>query len=91
MAVELSPRAVRDLRNIGRETAKAVAEHLRALDEGKPNLDVKALHGVGGGYLRLRIGDHRVIYRQEGATLRVVRIVDRKELERAVATLAKNG
>lgn len=69
-------------------------EALEALGAGASNLDVKPLIGSAPWH-RLRVGDFRVLYRpvepnetaDSGAGLLVARVVHRRDLERAVATL----
>jgi hypothetical protein len=48
---------------------------------------VKALRGAVP-WLRMRVGDHRVIYRATPAAYVVARIIHRRDLDRPVATLA---
>lgn len=51
-----------------------------------PNLDVKPLK-ASGPWARLRVGEYRILHRPiEGGWL-VERIVDRRDLERAIGTL----
>ena len=67
---------------------------LQALAAGEANVDVKPLAG-SGPWQRLRVGDYRVLYRAvdlgeaADADVRflVARVVHRRDLERAVATL----
>ena len=86
-SIELSNRAARDLKRIGPGVSRArIVEGLRALAAGDSNLDVKALEGRAP-WLRLRVGDFRVLYRPiEGGYL-VARIVNRRDLDRAVDSL----
>jgi mRNA-degrading endonuclease RelE of RelBE toxin-antitoxin system len=105
--VELSSRAERDLRRLGSgPERKAIVDALTVGLVAVPppaNLDVKLLKGVPP-YLRLRVGDHRILYRpldevelaavaerrglsDVGTGYLVVRIVHRRDLERAVASL----
>lgn len=49
-------------------------------------MDVKSLAGHPGWY-RLRLGDWRVLYYSDPPGIVVERIVNRRDLERAVATL----
>lgn len=58
------------------------------IDPGSEALDVKPLTGRRP-WRRLRVGDHRLVFRlsERGRILLVARIVDRRELERAVGTL----
>jgi mRNA-degrading endonuclease RelE of RelBE toxin-antitoxin system len=92
----LSRRAVRDLQRIGRGTQLArIREGLDGLAAGAINFDIKPLAG-NASWHRLRIGDHRVLYRPiepgevagSDARLLVARIVHRRDLERAVSTLS---
>jgi mRNA-degrading endonuclease RelE of RelBE toxin-antitoxin system len=105
--VELSSRARRDLRRLGRgQDRKRVVDALTVGLVAVPppdNLDVKPLEGHEP-WLRLRVGVYRVLYRPLNAQevnavsqrrghgvqtgYLVARIVHRRELERAVATLA---
>ena len=92
--VVLSRRAERDLHRVGNEDLARIGAALTALAAGDANLDVKALAGTAP-WLRLRVGDHRVLYRpiqpaegaQPDARWLVARIIHRRDLERAVATL----
>ncbi len=99
--VELSKRAMRDLRRIDHGPRKRLFDLLErelAAEPQPPNLDVKALVGRSP-WLRVRRGEYRVVYRPltvselralraaEAAGFLVERIVDRRDLEKAAATL----
>jgi hypothetical protein len=66
---------------------KAIADGLRALARGDANLDVKPLAGHPGWY-RLRIGSWRALYFSDVDGIVIDRIVNRRDLERAVDTLS---
>ena len=95
--IELSRRAQRDLRGL-RGGARDIASELDELLGRGPlaSADIVPLRGRSP-WLRLRIGDYRVLFRRleerEAAALGansgylVARIVHRRELERAVAGL----
>ena len=105
--VELSGKARRDLKRLGpgperKAVIDALTVGLAAIPQAE-NLDSKALEGAMP-YLRLRVGDYRVIYRpldpteisevagrrglpEGGVGYLVARIVHRRDLERAVASL----
>lgn len=85
--VQLSSRAQRDLRRIGPgpERERIIAA-LRRLAAGRANLDVKALEGQAQ-WLRMRVGDYRVLYRPAESGFWVERIVNRSDLQRSVASL----
>lgn len=99
--IELSRRALRDLRRIDgadRQRLLDVLEGGLATEPQPPNLDIKQLTGRAP-WLRLRRGGYRILYRPltdaELATLDVERssgflverVVDRGDLERATMTL----
>lgn len=93
--VVIARRAERDLRRIGAGTAlKRIREAIEGLGAGAATLDIKPLTGAAPWH-RLRVGDHRVLYRpieaseaaNSNARWLVARIVHRRDLERAVSTL----
>jgi mRNA-degrading endonuclease RelE of RelBE toxin-antitoxin system len=85
--VELSNRAKKDLRAIspGPDAARIV-EALGALGAGAANLDVTALEGRAP-WLRLRVGNYRVLYRPIEGGWWIGRIVNRRDLLQVVKTL----
>lgn len=92
--IELTTRALRDLRKLDGPDRRRVAAALEELSGGAENLDIKALVGHSP-YLRLRVGDWRVIYRpateqeaaHRGAGWFVFRVVNRRDLQRAARSL----
>lgn len=92
-SIELATRAVKDLRRLDRPDRDRVRDALQQLAAGAENLDIKALTG-SAPWLRLRVGDWRVLYRpltdaeaHGGPGLLVARVVNRRDLLRAVGTL----
>ena len=90
--IKLASRAVRDLRKMEGPERRRIQAALHELRDGAENLDIKALTG-SAPWLRLRVGEQRVLYRPlstseavEGGVL-VARIINRRELDRAVRTL----
>jgi mRNA interferase RelE/StbE len=69
--------ALKALQRMDRATASRIVAKIEQLatDPGSLANNVRALKG-GGGLMRLRIGDWRVIYR-DGVVLRIVRIAPR--------------
>ncbi len=63
-----------------------IAEGLRSLQASAPNLDIRPLEGRPP-WLRMRIGDWRVLFRPAGERLWVERIVNRRDLLQATRTL----
>lgn len=93
MAVELSRRAVRDLRRFDPQDRARTLAGLARLDHGEPALDAKPLTGHPG-WLELRVGELRILYRRQAAdplalerNWWVERIVHRQNLTAAVRTL----
>lgn len=99
--VELSKRALRDLRRIDHKSRRRLLDLLEndlATEPQPANLDIKALAGRAP-WLRHRRGEYRVLYRpltnselqalhaQEHAGFLIERIIDRGHLERATSTL----
>jgi mRNA-degrading endonuclease RelE of RelBE toxin-antitoxin system len=91
--VELASRAERDIRKLERADQLRVRDALAALAAGGDQLDVKPLKGRAP-WRRLRTGDLRIIFRPlageealAGDGWLVGRIVDRRELERAIRNL----
>ncbi len=99
--VELSKRALRDLRRIDHRSHRRLLDLLEddlAAEPHPANLDVKPLTGRTP-WLRLRRGEHRVLYRPltndelkalaatELAGFLVERVIDRRDRERAASAL----
>jgi mRNA-degrading endonuclease RelE of RelBE toxin-antitoxin system len=93
--VELSKRALRDLRRIDHKSRKRLLDLLEkdlAAEPQPANLDIKTLTGRAP-WLRLRRGEHHILYRpltqaelqtlnaNEQAGYLVERIIDRRDLE----------
>jgi mRNA interferase RelE/StbE len=70
--VRLHPSVVKFLGELEEQTRNRIKETLRQLQKdpfkSRPNADIKKLKGTRGGhdFLRLRVGDYRVIYAVEG-------------------------
>jgi mRNA interferase RelE/StbE len=93
--IELTTRALRDLRKLGAAERRRIAAALEELAAGAENLDVKPLAGLSP-WLRLRVGDWRVLYRPAseeearagGPGWFVAPIINRRELHRATRSLS---
>ncbi len=88
--IKLAPRAVRDLKQLDRKTRKRVQQAFEALGTDAANLDVKTVAGHAP-WRRLRAGEHRVLYRElddeADARYLVARVIDRRDLHRAIDKL----
>lgn len=97
MHVELASRARRDIRGLDRSMRRRVGDALLHVET--MNADVKNLAGRPP-WRRLRVGSYRAVFRTLGAEelaaldvtdargVLVARVVHRRELERAVGSLA---
>lgn len=81
--IEFLPTAVRALAALPKAIQKRIARRIDALAHNPRPPGVKVLRG-GEGFLRLRVGDYRVIYRIEERRLviLVVKIGHRREVYR---------
>ncbi len=88
--IKLAPRAIRDLKGVGRQTRKRVQQVFQALGADAANLDIKPVAGHPL-WRRLRVGEHRVLYRElvdeADARYLVARVIDRRDLHRAIDRL----
>ena len=81
-----APRAAQDLEKTENKFAHQVLDDLEMLGAGKcPAGKIKKLHGID--FMELKTGDHRTIYRKTGSLIVVVRVANRRELDRAVGSI----
>jgi mRNA interferase RelE/StbE len=89
-SVTLAPRAIRDLKRLDRPTRKRIQQAFEALATDAPNLDIKPVAGHAP-WRRLRVGEHRVLYREltveADSRYLVARVIDRRDLHRAIDKL----
>jgi mRNA-degrading endonuclease RelE of RelBE toxin-antitoxin system len=88
--IKLAPHAIRDLKHLDHKTRKRVQRAFEAFGTDAANLDVKpvARHAP---WRCLRVSEHRVLYREladeAGARYLVARVIDRRDLHRAIDKL----
>lgn len=87
--VELTPRALRELDAMPEPLQLRIALKIKRLsDDPLPRGSlVKRLQGFEMPVFRLRIGDYRAVFVVEENRIVVLRIIHRRELERALAAL----
>ncbi len=88
-AVQLTRVAVRDLDRLPSSDRDQVGPALRALEKnpvGSPPR-IKRLKGFSFLLYRLRSGEYRVLYRVDEALVTVMRVINRKDLERTLRRL----
>lgn len=82
--VLFSREALKDRRRIPEERVNEIVSRLEMLATGRGrNLDIKPLKGLKP-WLRLRVGDYRVVYRESDDKILVARVVSRQELDSAL-------
>lgn len=88
-SVQLAKPAVADLDELRGEARMEVLQDLAKLrDDPLPGgQDKKKLKGFKAPMYRLRSGDYRVPYRIDGSAVTILRVIDRKDLERIVKRL----
>ena len=84
--ITLSPRGEGDLRRVPDRQRLAILEGLHALADEHPTAEIRALADHRGWY-RLRVGDWHVLYLSDPPGVMIDGIVNRRDLERALATL----
>jgi len=87
--VQLTRTAAKDLDRIDRPLRDQLVRDLRDLEvdpTGRPPR-MKRLRGHGAPLYRLRSGDYRVVYRLEDDLITVFRVINRRDLERALRRL----
>jgi mRNA interferase RelE/StbE len=82
--IAFTPAAAKQLRKLPRQVAQAILAKLDQLAADPQSLatQVKALQNSDPKLYRLRVGDYRVVYAQEGDTLRVAKVAHRREVYR---------
>jgi mRNA interferase RelE/StbE len=61
--VSYSKSAKKYLENLDSNTKKLIREGIDGLKESPPKGDIKPLHGSLKGFLRLRIGQYRIVFK----------------------------
>lgn len=82
--IEWTTAALRELRKLDRQTGRRVVLSVTALADDPRPPGSRALVGQPTGVMRIRIGDHRVIYQVEDTKVlvTVVRVAHRREVYR---------
>ncbi|EGV16336.1 type II toxin-antitoxin system RelE family toxin [Thiocapsa marina] len=78
MKVELKPQAIKDLRSLQKQEAERIAVKLAELENGLTG-NIKRLTNFTPEY-RLRVGNYRVLFEVEEATVVVYRVMHRKHV-----------
>ena len=84
--ITFSPAAYRQLEDLPKPDQRRIRERIDRLSTNPRPAGAKAIQG-GGGILRIRVGDYRVIYKVEDDLLvvLVIRIGHRREVYRRMS------
>jgi mRNA-degrading endonuclease RelE of RelBE toxin-antitoxin system len=90
-SVQVTRPAARDLAKLPERIRKTVLQSIATLERDPlPSPPVKKkLRGFPFPLYRLRAADYRVLYRIDESTVTVMRIIDRKDLEKTLRKLGK--
>jgi mRNA interferase RelE/StbE len=79
----------KDMEKLEKNTRERILTELKSLSDFPLNLkrDIKKLKGIGKNIYRLRIGEFRVIYLLSDIKIIVLRIMNRKDLDKIINTI----
>ncbi|GAA3007446.1 type II toxin-antitoxin system RelE family toxin [Actinokineospora diospyrosa] len=82
--IEWTASALRELRKLDKQTGRKIAVAVTALGTDPRPPGCRALAGQPAGVMRIRIGDHRVVYQvvDSRVLVTVVRVAHRREVYR---------
>ena len=88
-AVQLTRPAARDLRSLPEAVHDGIIEGIMSLrkDSFPFPPSRKKLKGFGYPLCRLRAGDYRVLYRIDESIVTIMRVIDRKDLEKTLISV----
>ena len=84
--VNLTEHATNDLKDISKEFRDKIHQDLKVLESAPlpSRTHIKRLRGFRPPVYRLRSGGFRVLYHIQGNTVTILRVIDRKLLERVL-------
>jgi len=84
--IQLTKTAALDLDSIPNDIRRRIIEHMKILSTNPFSFGgtIKKLRGFKPPLYRLRSGDYRVLYRVHGDLVTIMRVIDRKDLERII-------
>lgn len=90
--VQLTRAAVKDLDAVAPVLRRRLAEELLALADLATSWPpgIKRLRGFAFPLYRLRSGDHRVLFRLDEPVVTILRVINRKDLERTLRHLRRS-
>jgi len=87
--IQLTSSAVDDLDSNPEISKKKIIPSIQKLSTApfSPGPKIKKLKGFKPPIYRMRSGDFRVLYRVQDKTITILRVIDRKDLERIITRL----
>lgn len=79
--IEFQPNVPAEVRALPQQTAMVILGAIHRYAESGDG-DVRALQGPLKGFLRLRVGDYRVVFREEAGALVIYRVRSRRDAYR---------
>lgn len=91
-SVQLTRPAAGDLQNLPEPVRRAILRNISSLERDPfPSAPLKKkLRGFKFPVYRLRAGDFRILYRIDQHIVTVMRVIDRKDLDRTIRGLRKS-
>ncbi|OGK20617.1 hypothetical protein A3C23_05485 [Candidatus Roizmanbacteria bacterium RIFCSPHIGHO2_02_FULL_37_13b] len=81
MRIILSPQAEKSLRHLTKIDQIAIAQKIRSLRDSNIHLNEEKLKGYRDVF-RIRVGDYRIVYRQQKQIVYIILISHRKDIYR---------
>jgi len=87
--VNLTEHAIADLKDISKQLREQIHRDLKTLESSPfpSGTYMKRLRGFKPPVYRLRSGNFRILYRIQGNVVMILRVIDRKLLERVIKRL----
>jgi mRNA interferase RelE/StbE len=87
--VNLTEHAIADLKDISKQLREQIHRDLKILESSPfpSGTYMKRLRGFKPPVYRLRSGNFRIVYRIQGNVVMILRVIDRKLLERVIKRL----
>jgi mRNA interferase RelE/StbE len=88
--IQLTYSAIDDLESIPELLKKKIIASIKKLSSNPfpPSPNIKKLKGFKPPFYRIRSGDFRILYGVQDRTIIILRVIDRKDLERVIKKLS---
>ena len=84
--LQLTKSAGDDLDSVSADEREKILKDIKSLSANPLSfgINIKKLRGFKPPLYRLRSGDHRVLYQLQGDIVTIMRVIDRKDLEKII-------